>query len=69
MLFLTDWVSTDSGPVLNSSSSWRANSSGVSSDLGLMIDLLGNIYVIKNKSNRFVVTAIEVRFCIVSDNG
>lgn len=35
VLFFTDCVSTDSGPVLNSSSSWRANSSGVSSDLGL----------------------------------
>lgn len=34
VLFFTDWVSTDSGPVLNSSSSWRASSSGVSSDLG-----------------------------------
>lgn len=35
VLFLTDCVSTDSGPVLNSSSSWRANSSGVNSDFGL----------------------------------
>lgn len=39
VLFLTDWVSTDNGPVLNSSSSWRANSSGVNSDFGLTIDL------------------------------
>lgn len=39
VLFLTDCVSTDRGPVLNSSSSWRANSSGVSSDFGFTIDL------------------------------
>lgn len=39
VLFLTDCVRTESGPVLNSSSSWRANSSGVSSDLGFTIDL------------------------------
>lgn len=42
VLFLTDWVSTDSGPVLNSSSSCRANSSGVSSDLGFVRDLREN---------------------------
>ena len=35
MLFLTDVVTTDKGPVLNSSSSRRSNSSGVISDLGL----------------------------------
>lgn len=35
VLFFTDCVSTDNGPVLNSSSSWRASSSGVSSDFGL----------------------------------
>lgn len=35
VLFFTDCVSTDNGPVLNSSSSWRANSSGVNSDFGL----------------------------------
>ena len=35
MLFLTDIVTTDKGPVLNSSSSRRSNSSGVISDLGL----------------------------------
>lgn len=34
VLFLTDCVNTDSGPVLNSSSSCRANSSGVNSDFG-----------------------------------
>lgn len=39
VLFLTDWVKTDNGPVLNSSSSWRASSSGVNSDFGLIIDL------------------------------
>ena len=35
VLFLTDVVTTDKGPVLNSSSSRRSNSSGVISDLGL----------------------------------
>lgn len=35
VLFLTDCVRTDNGPVLNSSSSRLANSSGVSSLLGL----------------------------------
>lgn len=34
VLFLTDCVRTDNGPVLNSSSSCLANSSGVNSDLG-----------------------------------
>lgn len=34
VLFFTDCVKTLKGPVLNSSSSWRANSSGVNSDLG-----------------------------------
>ncbi|TNN69746.1 hypothetical protein EYF80_019978 [Liparis tanakae] len=36
VLFLTDWVSTDRGPVLNSSSSRFWSSSGVISDLGLI---------------------------------
>jgi len=35
VLFFTDCVNTDSGPVLNSSSSRLASSSGVISDLGL----------------------------------
>merc|ERR1712243_236770 len=35
VLFFTDWVRTESGPVLNSSSR-LANSSGVISDLGLL---------------------------------
>lgn len=35
VLFLTDWVRTDSGPVLNSSCSLCDSSSGVISDLGL----------------------------------
>ena len=40
VLFLTDCVRTDSGPVLNSSSSRLANSSGVISDLGLLATAL-----------------------------
>lgn len=40
VLFLTDCVRTDKGPVLNSSSSWRASSSGVNSDFGLTKALL-----------------------------
>lgn len=39
VLFLTDCVKTDNGPVLNSSSSLLANSSGVISDLGLVTAL------------------------------
>jgi hypothetical protein len=35
VLFFTDCVRTESGPVLNSSSSRLANSSGVISDFGL----------------------------------
>lgn len=42
VLFFTDCVSTDSGPVLNSSSSRFWSSSGVISDLGLVSRLLEN---------------------------
>ncbi|CAD6223041.1 GSCOCG00005364001-RA-CDS, partial [Cotesia congregata] len=40
VLFLTDWVSTESGPVLNSSSSRFDNSSGVISDFGFANEVL-----------------------------
>lgn len=43
VLFLTDWVRTDNGPVLNSSCSLRASSSGVISLLGFCrVDLIPN---------------------------
>lgn len=40
VLFLTDCVRTERGPVLNSSSSLFANSSGVISDFGFVKDIL-----------------------------
>ena len=40
VLFLTDWVRTDRGPVLNSSCSRASISSGVISDRGLFINAL-----------------------------
>lgn len=45
VLFFTDCVSTDSGPVLNSSSSCRASSSGVSSDFGFTRALQRTQYI------------------------
>lgn len=44
VLFFTDWVRTESGPVLNSSSSRFWSSSGVISDLGLFNKLLTKHY-------------------------
>ena len=57
VLFLTDWVRTDRGPVLNSSSSRLSSSSGVISDFGLfiradaMVEILPNLERFSNFSN------------------
>jgi len=45
VLFFTDWVRTERGPVLNSSSSRLDNSSGVISDFGFGAALKRNIMI------------------------
>ena len=56
MLFLTDWVRTDSGPVLNSSCSLCDNSSGVISPRGFCIRVLK-----QNKIDRFKTKIFSVK--------
>lgn len=51
VLFLTDWVSTDKGPVWNSSSSRFANSSGLISDLGFVVVILRKLLRFWNQFN------------------
>lgn len=51
MLFFTDCVRTESGPVLNSSCSRAAISSGVISDFGLMALKEQSVILIDNMIN------------------
>merc|ERR550532_2658870 len=53
VLFLTDCVRTDNGPVLNSSSSRRSSSSGVISDLALFIIGAAIMDISNEKCKRF----------------
>lgn len=62
VLFFTDCVKTDNGPVLNSSSSWRANSSGVSSDFGLFKALNKWKHSTKNEVRFLITTTLDIIF-------
>ena len=53
VLFLTDWVRTDRGPVLNSSSSRLSSSSGVISDFGLFIRADAMVEILPNLERFF----------------
>ena len=63
VLFLTDVVTTDKGPVLNSSSSRRSNSSGVISDLGLfnVVDPDAILMMIFSKIPSYINTKLKFR--------
>ena len=63
VLFLTDVVTTDKGPVLNSSSSRRSNSSGVISDLGLfnVVDPDAILMMIFSKIPSYINTTINTK--------
>ena len=54
VLFLTDYVRTERGPVLNSSSSLFSNSSGVISDFGLFMSAaaMANFWIFCNFSSK-----------------
>ena len=68
VLFLTDVVTTDKGPVLNSSSSRRSNSSGVISDLGLfnVVDPDAILMMIFSKIPSYINTKLKFRIRVNS---